>query len=49
MSLNDLPHWSAWAKGGTNQLVDRFQLYCVEHMDEIYEIMTSSKKYHGVN
>lgn len=49
MSLNDLPHWSAWAKGGTNQLVDRFQLYCVEHMDEIYEIMTSSKKYHGAS
>lgn len=53
MTNNNLKHWSSWSNNKTpealNNLVDNFQVYCVENMDSLYDIATSSNKYHGAS
>lgn len=52
MSIN-LRHWSTWSGNKTPEALDKlvynFQVYCVENMDGLYDIATSSPKYHGAS
>lgn len=50
---NNLRHWSSWGNSKSpealDELVYNFQTYCVDNMDALYEIATSSPKYHGTS